>query len=831
VRSPWRKPDEALGQFEEALRLDPGYANAHNGMGLALHEKGKPDEAMERYKEALHLNPKHATAQVNLGAMLAEKKQFDEAIRNYDAALRINHSYAPAHYHYGNALRARNELARAIGQYQEALKLSPQYTAAHNALGNAYNALGNAYHAKNQFDQAIDHYKQATLIEPGNTTFRVNLGNVLRLKGRLDEAITQFQEALRINSENAQAHNGLGNTLSAKGDPDAALPHYEKATLLNPKIAQFHVNLGNTLSALGRHDAAISEHKKALQIDPKNSVAQNGLGSGFLGKGKVDRAIGCFERAIQLNDKNSTAHGNLGIARLYGQGRTAEARDCFKRAAEIHPNNAVTQYNVGQGLMADGRFTEAGEAVYRALGLLGTDRRYRDVYHQTMRQLYDADPLPAMAARLPAIIEKKEKPADAAEALKFAWLCQVKLRFAAAARLYADGFASDPKPANELSAGYRLNAARCAALATAGWGQDSPKPSDAERTRLRGQTLEWLRADLAAWQKQVASADPEALSAARRTLTLWLKDFRFFAVREKEELAKLQDTERTAWEKLWADTEALRVKARTTQPVGRWVALGLPVVEGLELWLGAARLNPARQARGLAPLKDGDPVETWFDDSGQERHVGQPAPAARPRLVRVGPDWLLRFDGADDHLRRTGMNRSLDACTVFVVAAPHANPGGFRAFLAANEAGKNDAQTGFNIDMGPGATAQFDWLNVEGSGFSGIQNLLDRPGPFGTLHVLELVADPGRRTVRLILDGRPSRGRSLAPAPISLDEFTVGARYTSLRGEPLHACGSLPGDISEVLVYSRALRADETKAVRQYLERKYARLKEALPRR
>jgi hypothetical protein len=60
----------------------------------------------------------------------------------------------------------------------------------------------------------------------------------------------------------------------------------------------------------------------------------------------------------------------------------------------------------------------------------------------------------------------------------------------------------------------------------------------------------WLRADLTAWQEQVASGNPETLSAARRTLTRWLTDFRFFAVREKEELAKLPDTERIAGETL-----------------------------------------------------------------------------------------------------------------------------------------------------------------------------------------------------------------------------------------------------------------------------------------
>jgi tetratricopeptide (TPR) repeat protein len=819
-----RKTDEALGQFEEALRLDPEYANAHNGMGLALYEKGKPGEATEHYKEALRLNPKHATAQVNVGVMLAEKKQFKEAIDNYEAAQRLNPRHAAAHFSYGNALRAMNELDRAIGQYQEAVKLSPRYAVAHNALGNAY-------FAKNQFEQAIRHYEQAIHIEPGNSHFYSNLGNSLRLARQPDAAAARFQEALRIDPKNAFAHNGLGNILRDKGDPDGAIPHFEKATLYAPWNARVHVNLGSALWALGRHDAAIRQHQEALRIDPKNSEAQNDLGNGFLGKGKVDEAIDCFKQAIQLNDKNASAHSNLGITRLYGKGQVPEASACFKRAAEINPRDPVTQFNVGQAFLAQGRYAEAREAVRRALALLGPDGRYREHMLQTMRQLEDVGRLSALEARLPAILQGKERPAGAAEALQFAWLCQVRLRFAAAARLYADGFAADPKPANELSVGYRVNAARCAALAAAGWGQGAPQPGDAERTRLRGQALEWLRADLAAWQQQVASADPEGLPAARRALTLWLTDFRFFAVREKEELAKLPDAERAAWEKLWADTEALRLKARTTQPVDRRVALGLPVVDGLELWLAASRVNPARQARGLAPLKEADAVETWFDDSGKERHVDQPVAAARPRLVRVGPDWLVRFDGIDDHLRRTGMNHSLDACTIFVAAAPHANPGGYRGFLAANAAGGRDYQTGFTLDLGPAATARFDFLNVEGCGFGGARNLPNAPSPFGTLRVLEAVVAPQTRTVRLFVDGKLSGERPFAPGPLRLDEVTVGARYYTNGPGPQQVRGFLQGDIAEVLIYSRTLSADEAKAVRQYLARKYARLKEALPRR
>jgi tetratricopeptide (TPR) repeat protein len=577
--------DEAIAQFQKALDIDPKNAFTHNVMGNTLSDKGDPDSAIPHYEKATRLDPKNATYRANLGNSLRLRRRLDEAITRFQEALRIDPNNAFAQNGLGNTLKDKGDPDAAIPHYEEAIRLNPKNAIFRANLGNtlsalgrhdaaisqykqalqidpnnafAQNGLGNTLKDKGDPDAAIPHYEEAIRLAPKKATYRANLGSCLHVKGRLDEAITQFQEALRIDQKNPFAHNGLGNTLSDKDDLDGAIPHYEEAIRLDPKNATFHVNLGNALWDLCRHDAAIRQYQEALQIDPKSSMAQDRLGSCFLGMGKVNQAIGCFERAIQLNDKNSSAHNSLGIAQLYGQGRTAEASDHFNSAAEIQPRSAVIQFNVGQGLLANGRFLEARKAVRRSLALSVTDQRYRDLFLQTMRQLENGDRLAAMEARLPAILQKKEKPASAAEALQFAWLCQVKLHFAAAARLYAESFEADPKPANELSAGYRFHAARCASLAAAGWGQDSPKLSGAERTRLRGQALEWLRGELTAWQKHVASANPETFSAERRTLTFWLTDFRFFAVREKEELAKLPDIERTAWEKLWADTEVLR---------------------------------------------------------------------------------------------------------------------------------------------------------------------------------------------------------------------------------------------------------------------------------
>jgi hypothetical protein len=80
----------------------------------------------------------------------------------------------------------------------------------------------------------------------------------------------------------------------------------------------------------------------------------------------------------------------------------------------------------------------------------------------------------ALEARLPAVLAGKDRPANTAEGLELAGLCQTTKRYAVAARLFADAFAADPSPADDLSAGHRYNAACCAALATAGRGTDAP---------------------------------------------------------------------------------------------------------------------------------------------------------------------------------------------------------------------------------------------------------------------------------------------------------------------------------------------------------------------
>ena len=58
--------------------------------GNAYNEKGDYEQAIQDYDQAIRLNPGHATAFSNRGVAYANKKDYDRAIQDYDQAIRLN---------------------------------------------------------------------------------------------------------------------------------------------------------------------------------------------------------------------------------------------------------------------------------------------------------------------------------------------------------------------------------------------------------------------------------------------------------------------------------------------------------------------------------------------------------------------------------------------------------------------------------------------------------------------------------------------------------------------------------------------------------------------
>jgi serine/threonine protein kinase len=87
--------DEAIWLYRKALRADlvlaetheDRLATVHNNLGVAYDARGQVDMAVGEYTEALRLNPDLADAHNNMGTALRAKGQMDEAMKEYLTAL------------------------------------------------------------------------------------------------------------------------------------------------------------------------------------------------------------------------------------------------------------------------------------------------------------------------------------------------------------------------------------------------------------------------------------------------------------------------------------------------------------------------------------------------------------------------------------------------------------------------------------------------------------------------------------------------------------------------------------------------------------------------
>ena len=62
--------DEAIAEFREALRLDPGSAQTHWHLGAALAYRGAREEAVEHLRQSVRLDPTNANARHDLDVLL-----------------------------------------------------------------------------------------------------------------------------------------------------------------------------------------------------------------------------------------------------------------------------------------------------------------------------------------------------------------------------------------------------------------------------------------------------------------------------------------------------------------------------------------------------------------------------------------------------------------------------------------------------------------------------------------------------------------------------------------------------------------------------------------
>jgi len=187
---------------EEAIKLDPDYAQAYRWLGgthlvdVWLGSTRSPQEslktAIELAKKALSLDDSLGGAHGLLGNLYVMTGQYDKGILEAERAVELEPNGADAHMFLGMALRFADRAEEAIPVLQKAIRLDPHAPALY------LNLLAGAYRDTENYEPAMEWAEKAVQKNPQNVLSRQVLCSVYSLADRMDEARAQAEEIMRI---------------------------------------------------------------------------------------------------------------------------------------------------------------------------------------------------------------------------------------------------------------------------------------------------------------------------------------------------------------------------------------------------------------------------------------------------------------------------------------------------------------------------------------------------------------------------------------------------------------------------------------------------------
>ena len=290
---------EAMTYYQQALRYEPTFPEAHFFMGDALDEEGKLDEAIAEYQQALWFKPTQEQTHIFIGIALGKQKKYDEAMAHYQAALKINTDSAVA----------QNNLARIL-------------------------------HTLGRFDEAVAHYHAALEIDPKLELAQNNLGVLLIQQGQLAEGTRHLREALRLKPGDPETEFNLALALNQQQQWSEAADLFQKHLTARAADPKAHAELAVALLHLNKTREAMSQYASALLIQPDFPEALNGLAwilsTDINGDNRNgNEAVKMAERAVELSQRNDPEMLRTLAAAYAETGRFEEAIKTIKQVAEM----------------------------------------------------------------------------------------------------------------------------------------------------------------------------------------------------------------------------------------------------------------------------------------------------------------------------------------------------------------------------------------------------------------------------------------------------------------------------------------------------------------
>jgi tetratricopeptide (TPR) repeat protein len=279
--------------------------------------------------------------------------------------------------------------------------------------------------------------------------------------------------------------------------------------------------------------------------------------------GRSDDALALCRAAERSRPDPATPYLRAAQVFVY-LGRLEAALPYFQSAARLAPNDRNVRYHLGMIYDRLADYPHAIVELEAALNLppVTYERTVAELdvmlANECRTLLEQCRGFAALEARLPGVLDGKESVSPQVRC-DLAGLCIRRRQWIEATHLFAQAFAEEPRLAEPVNSA-RYNAACAAALAAA---DPAAEGFDAERVKLRGQALAWLRAELAALRLRWDSGSPADRAEVQKLMQHWHADSDLVGVRDPSARMSFSAEERASWASLWDEAARLLKRAGT----------------------------------------------------------------------------------------------------------------------------------------------------------------------------------------------------------------------------------------------------------------------------
>jgi tetratricopeptide (TPR) repeat protein len=237
-------------KFEEAIRIDPGYALAWAGLTYVFvetywykdKEEGWIERADEASRKAVELAPHLAESHAARGLALRVAEQFDEAEAEFEKAIAINpRLFEPLHF-YAQMVRSLGQYERAAKLFLRAAEVRPEDYQAMAMASNMYEALGDNQRAREVSTETIERVKRAVELNPNDSRALILGAGAWQSLGNETKALKWAGRAYEADPRSSGVMYNTACIYAKLGESERALDLLEKAVEFGGRNKLYYEN-------------------------------------------------------------------------------------------------------------------------------------------------------------------------------------------------------------------------------------------------------------------------------------------------------------------------------------------------------------------------------------------------------------------------------------------------------------------------------------------------------------------------------------------------------------------------------------------------------------